>query len=400
MAERKPRERIWTRPFVLLTLGNMMYTFGFYMLIQTIPLFVTAKGGTQVEVGVVASSFTISAILLRIFSPFLLSKLTKKNLLRIALVISVLVIGSCGFAPAYGAIIAFRVVQGFGFGMVSTVMGTLAADLLPDSRRGEGIGYFGMGTTLMVMLAPGVGLILSKYMGFDRIFLIAAIGPLLSLVFLQIFSPPEELNRPVPIKTAGGSAIRSVLKNIYDPKLALLTTMMLFFGISRSMEQTFLTLSAKAQGIDVALIAIYPFFQAAVSFVAKYFTGILFDKRGHAWAIIPGGALYLTALVLMSFSRDIWTLLAAGFFSGAGMGALLPGMQSWFVTSVEQNRRSVATASYYNFYDAGQTIGAPALGGVVSALGYLPTFRIAAVPMAVFLGIYLLFRPRKSGGTA
>jgi predicted MFS family arabinose efflux permease len=72
------------------------------------------------------------------------------------------------------------------------------------------------------------------------------------------------------------------------------------------------------------------------------------------------------------------------------MGALLPGMQTWTVTSVAADRRSTASAVYYNFYDIGQGVGAAALGLIAVNLGYKITFRLAIIPIAIFLIIYLI----------
>jgi MFS family permease len=181
----------------------------------------------------------------------------------------------------------------------------------------------------------------------------------------------------------------SILEKLYDPALVLQTIILVFFGIARSAEQNFLPLLAEKYDV-AALLSIYYIVQTAVSFVAKFLTGRIYDKRGHAWAIIPGAICLGICYFFMAIADNFWLLMVAAFFSGTGMGALLPGMQTWTVTSVAADRRSTASAVYYNFYDIGQGVGAAALGLIAVNLGYKITFRLAIIPIAVFLVIYLI----------
>jgi MFS family permease len=97
----------------------------------------------------------------------------------------------------------------------------------------------------------------------------------------------------------------------------------------------------------------------------------------------------------MSVAKTLPVLLIAGFFSGSGMGCLLPGMQTWTITSVAPEERSVASAAYYNYYDIGQSVGAPVLAGVAASTAlngvrnYAASFHVAAFVMAAFLAVYI-----------
>ena len=388
------QSKLWTREFTLLTLTNMFYVFGFYMLMPTVPLFVKSLSGTDADAGIVAASFTISAIIMRFFSPLLLTKLTKRTMLRLGITLSSIVTAACGLAFSIPTALLFRVFQGFGFGIVSTICATFAADLLPDSRRGEGIGYFGMGTTAMVAFSPAIGLFLARNSSFTTMFFVAAAGQLVSLAIMTAFSPPAELNRTAPkLKSP-----KLLLRNLFEPTLTLQIVLLILFGICRSAEQNFLSLVADERGIALSS---YFIFQTAVSFVAKFITGKLYDRRGHAWAVISGGGSLFFALTIMSLAKTLPVMLIAGFFSGFGMGALLPAMQSWTLTSLESERRSVASAIYYNYYDIGISVGSIALGYIAKGLGYVSTFRTAAVVVIVFLTVYIttmLSRRRNAKG--
>ena len=381
---------LFTKDFVLLTLANMFYTFGFFLMLPIIPIYVVFRGGTEPQVGMIAASFTIAAIIMRFIVPLLLTNLTKTNMLRIGLIISVVVTASCWFTVSIPSILLVRILQGIGFGAVSTICAALAADLLPDSRRGEGIGYFGMGTTVMVAIAPAAGLFFVNNFdgsnGFGYAFLAASAGQLVSLLLLSRFTPDPSLVNPKP----KSDIKESFISKVFDPSLTLQVILLVLFGIARSSEQNYLPLLTLDHGLDIEKLSIYYIIQAMTSFVIKYFSGIIYDKRGHKWTVIPGGLSIIFSLYFLSVADSYLVLYTAAFFMGFGMGCLMPAMQTWTITSVAADKRSVASAAYYNFYDIGQSIDAILIGNLVVTIGYSPSFKVAAIPMVLFIFIYLI----------
>jgi predicted MFS family arabinose efflux permease len=375
--------RLWTKNFIILTIANMSFMFGFNMMHPTLPLFITDMGGTKAQVGIVAASFSIAAIVTRFFAPIILQKFGKKKMLRIGVSLTLLVTFACGFAKVLPLILIFRVLQGVGFGFVSTLTTTLAADLLPDERRGEGIGYFGMGITAVTAISPALGIFLVNSSTFFTMFLTAAAGQLLSIAMLFAFRPPAHVTETNP------NVPKLSLKNSFiEPLLFMQCAMLIFMGAARSAEQNFLTLLAADQ--EITHLSWYFVFQTAICFIAKFATGRIYDQKGPLWSVVPGGFCWLIAFLLMSVSHNIGMLLVAGFFSGAGMGLLLPAMQTWCVTIVGPEKRSIGSAMNFNFYDIGIGVGALVLGNVFEKFGAAFTFRIAASCMVVFLLICII----------
>ena len=381
---------LWTKDFVLLGLANMFYTFGFFMMIPIIPLYVILRGGTEPQVGMIAASFTIAAIIMRFIVPTLLTQLTKTNMLRIGLLISIVVTASCWFTASVPSILIVRILQGVGFGAVSTICTALAADLLPDSRRGEGIGYFGMGNTLMVAIAPAIGLFIVHNLdgayGFGFAFLVAAAGQLVSLLLLSRFKPDPKLVNPRP----KSSKKESFISKVFDPALTLQVILLFLFGFARSSEQNYLPLLTLDLGLDIDKLSLYYIFQTIITFVVKIFSGSIYDKKGHKWIVIPGGISVIISLYLLSIAGSFLIIYTAAVFMGFGMGCLMPGMQTWTITSVAPEKRSLASAAYFNFYDIGISVGAIIIGYLVVTIGYSPSFFVAAVPMVLFIVIYLV----------
>ena len=101
-------------------------------------------------------------------------------------------------------------------------------------------------------------------------------------------------------------------------------------------------------------------------------------------------------MILVSFARTTPVLIISGIFSGIAVGILVPTIQTWTVSSVPAERRSVASATYYNFYDIGMGFGGLILGNIALITGYSLMFRWSSLAMAAFLIIYLLYIRKKA----
>jgi len=166
MEKQLTKEKIWTKDFVLICFANFFIFLGFQMTLPTIPLFVEDLGGNDQLIGFVVGIFTFSALLLRPYAGSSLETKGRGFVYLIGLAIFVLSVGSFGFLTSIVFLFAMRVVQGVGWGFSTTASGTIATDLIPASRRGEGMGYYGLSGNLALAFGPSLGLILTGTISF------------------------------------------------------------------------------------------------------------------------------------------------------------------------------------------------------------------------------------------
>src|SRR5699024_8758286 len=91
-------------------------------------------------------------------------------------------IGSFGFITSILLLMIVRVVQGIGWGFSTTASGTIATDLIPPERRGEGLGYYGLSGNIALAIGPGLGLTLVGIISFQTLFLISAACGVIALI--------------------------------------------------------------------------------------------------------------------------------------------------------------------------------------------------------------------------
>lgn len=173
------------------------------MTLPTIPLFVKELGGSDQMIGVIVGIFTFSALIFRPYAGHALESKGRKFVYLTGLSIFIFSLGSFAFITSIGILLVMRLVQGIGFGFASTATGTIATDLIPPKRRGEGMGYFGLSGNLALALGPSLGLTLAGIISFKQLFLITAACGAIALIlafnirYKKVEKAPE---KAVPMK--------------------------------------------------------------------------------------------------------------------------------------------------------------------------------------------------------
>ena len=147
-------EKLWTRNFMALIAANGFLFASFHFLLPTITIYASSLGATGLQIGLIGGIFGYSAIFIRLFTDTGVRAFGKKNCLYVGLVLCILATLAYLLLDNPNAIIFARVIHGLGFGLSTTFAAAIAADVIPAARRGEGIGYFGMGSTIAMALAP------------------------------------------------------------------------------------------------------------------------------------------------------------------------------------------------------------------------------------------------------
>src|SRR5699024_3722657 len=98
--------------------------------------------------------------------------------------LSVFVVSVCSYAFISSIVLLFvmRIAQGIGWGFSTTATGTIASDLIPPKRRGEGMGYCGLSGNLALAFGPALGLTLVDLISFSQLFLICSISCLVAVL--------------------------------------------------------------------------------------------------------------------------------------------------------------------------------------------------------------------------
>jgi predicted MFS family arabinose efflux permease len=373
-------EKIWSKDFLFIFLANFFIFLGFQMTLPTIPLFVEHLGGNDQLIGFVVGIFTFSALLVRPFAGRMLETKGRGFIYLTGLAIFVFSVGSFGFASGIAFLFLMRIIQGVGWGFSTTASGTIATDLIPPRRRGEGMGYFGLSGNVALAMGPTLGLALAAAITFKQLFLIsAALGIAAFLLASRITFKKVEQSKEKTVKRRWDVYERSALQ----PSLLLLFITITFGGIA-----SFLPLYSAQKGI--AGIEWYFFIFALTLMLSRSFAGQLYDKKGHGAVFLPGTFLIMIAMILLAWLPNSLVMLIAAGLYGFGFGSVQPALQAWAVQDAPMNRKGMANATFFSFFDLGVGVGAMAFGQIGHWLGYGSIYIASAISVFASILLYIL----------
>ncbi len=314
-------------------------------------------------IGIALSCYTVAALMIRPFSGFLLDTLARKPLYLVSFFIFTTIFAGYLVAGSLTLFIILRIVHGFAFGMVTVSGNTVAIDIMPSSRRGEGIGYYGLANNIAMAIGPMVGLFLHDYYSFQMIFLLALSSCSLGWIMASLVqTSPKAPIRRSPISLDRFFLIKGIPAGIG----------LLLLSIPYGMTTTYVAMYAKAMGINRGSGIFFTLMATGMA-ISRIFSGRQVDK-GRITQVISLG-IYLAGAcffvlsaceTLMEWNSVVtpYIFFGVALFLGIGFGTMFPAFNTLFVNLAPNSQRGTATSTYLTSWDVG--IGAGLLLG-----GYL-----------------------------
>jgi MFS family permease len=355
----------------------------FYGLVTVLPLYATdVLERSDEEAGLLMTIFLLSAIIMRPFTGKLLDIAGKRKMLWISLILYLICTVLYYFIEPFTILLALRFVQGIWFSIATTASGSLAADNIPPSRRGAGLGYFTMSTNLAVVVGPFIALTIVQYFSYDIFFI--AMSVLLLIGALSALSIPAEKQPAVPpVKT------RMTLNDLFEKRSLPIALIGSLIAFSYASILSYLSIYSQQKGVLHLTSSFFAVF-AIVMLVTRPFTGRIFDEKGPRYIIIPGLISFMFGLILLAYMDSPFTFLLSGAFIGLGYGAVVPSFQTLAIQSTTHERSGYATATFFTLFDTGIAIGSFVLGIVASKLGYQGLYLLSSGIVVLTLIVFLM----------
>lgn len=388
--------RLWTPAFVGLMLANFCSSMIFYLLVPTLANHaVVAYGASPAEGGALASIFFIGALLARLFSGRLVERLGPRRMAVWGSVFYLVTTLAYLVAPTLVVMMAVRLLNGVGFGLLGSALMSGVMLTVPAARRAEGAGWFSLGISAAIGLGPFAALTLANGpLGMTAVFVAAAVSAGLAVVLLALFGRGLPESVPVP----DGGPVRG---GLLDRRALGMGTVMLLGGFAYSAVLAFL--DPATRGTDLARAASFFFLVYAVGVVVIRPTmGMLQDRVGERPVLLPATIVFAIAMAVIASADTGWALLAGSALLTLGFGTISAGGQAASVSRVPRERTGAAVATHFFMLDLGTGLGPILLGLLVSPLGYRGVFWVAAVMALATLPVYWVdvSRQRRGGPRA
>ncbi len=370
---------LWTKNFVTIIIVNLVIFFGYQMLMPTLPKYIQSLGIDNSHIGLISGIITVSTLLIRPFAGQILDRIGRKQVLWGGFIIYMFMVTSYSWISTVGMLLLVRFLHGFGWGATTTASNTIASDVIPKKRFGEGMGYFSLASSIAMATAPAIGL--SLLLRYDFRF-ITYFSSALALVALLISFTVKYQEVP---KIPQDAKVKRAIYDLSAFKPALIT---FFVTVTYGSITSFLSLYASERGIEN--IGIYFTVYAAFLLLSRPFFGRIVDRRGFGYAIIPGLICLLISMILLSFSMSLPLFLLAGVFYGIGFGATQSSLQTMALVSVPRERFGAATATFFTGFDSGIGIGTVIAGLISTAVGYAHMYLILSASILIAFVLYFV----------
>ena len=377
------KNQIFTKRFIALFLTNISVFLIFYGLVTTLPLYVTGTlGRTDDDAGLLVTAFLISAIIVRPFSAKLLDIYGKKNMLVISMILYMVCTIFYLFIEPFAILLVLRFLQGVWFSIATTATGSLAADIIPNNRKGAGLGYFAMSANLAVVIGPFVGLFIVQSVSFEALFIALSVIGLLGC-FIGLTIDTSDIARPEAKPKLSFS-----FNDLFERKALPIALLAALLALTYSSVLSFVSIYAEQQGMLKVASYFYVVFAAAM-LIIRPFTGKIYDQKGPIYVVIPSFILFAIGLFMLAYMDSAWQFLAAAIFIGSGYGTLTTSMQSQAVQSASVTRSGYATATYFTLFDAGLAIGSYVLGLIAMSFSYQAVYVLCGVLLIANMILYI-----------
>ena len=387
----KTKDTLWTRSFISACLGNFLLFFAFYLLLPIFPLYLIDQfGASKSVVGVVLSVYTIAALLIRPIAAFVLDMYERRPIYLMAFAVFVLSFVGYPLSATLTLFLILRVAHGFTFGFVTTAANSFIVDILPPSRRGEGLGYFGVANNLAMAVGPMTGLLLHEGHDFNTIFYTAVVSGLIGFLFaLSIKGSKVKKTRVDEPLTFD----RFFLFQGIKAGLCLL-----LMGVAYGMLTTYVAIYGKELGI-LSGVGIFFSLMAIGMVVARLFAGRLVDRGKLVQVIAIGTLVCVISFIMLAALKGLdeynHDLVVISFFVvalllGIGYGMMFPAYNTLFVNLAPNNRRATASSTYMTSWDIGIGMGLILGGRLADSIGGLSSAYLTGGLCAIFSLVYFV----------
>ena len=361
-------ERLWNRNYCKVMTANFSLFFAFYVLTPLLPLYLSEHfGATKDVIGLVLSGYTITALLFRPFSGYVVDTFPRKTVLMVSF--GAFAIFFAGYLAA-STLLLFMIVRtlhGGPFGALTVANSTVAIDVLPSSRRTEGIGYYGLSNNLAMALAPTIGIFIYRYShSFELLFWLALVVACAGWIVDSTVNLPER------------EAVRDKSKLSFDRFFLvrgwLLGLNMVAFGFSFGVLSNYLAIYGKEVMGITGGTGTY-FMLCSVGLILSRLQGGMALRQGRVTHNAGEGmVISLIGYTLFILVPTWWGYYGSALLIGLGNGHMWPAFQNMTINVASNNQRGTANSTILISWDIGMGLGILVGGVIAEFMGYAAAF--------------------------
>jgi len=387
-AERKKtmetKSRIWTRDFILIVLTTFITFMNFHIHLSAFSYYIISIGGTDAIAGTASLLYSIASVVMRPVVGWLLDTKGRRLVLLVGslafglLPFGFIVIGSISLA------IILRAVQGLALAYCGTGPNTIACDIIPKERFGEGIGYFSLASAVSSAVAPGIGLGIMNSMGFDAMFIFCGATTLVAFVINLFIKVP--VTRRSDRRLFGDGGLKKMFSKDALPASCIFFCYMGGYGCMASFIALYGATVLKLGNAGAFFTCV-----AVATFLSRLVSGKIADRKGEGQAVYIGILTMAIPFLGLCFFPCKAVFFGGAVIIGIGYGMIQPAMQAMAMRTATEENRGAASVTYLCAYDVSVGIGGMIAGVIATAAGYRTMFGIMCLMPLIGILLYVIW---------
>ena len=381
-------DRLFTPRFFLMCGFSFTVFMSAFQLVPTAPFHILALGGTGTEAGLFLGFLTYASAVSAPITGAIGDRLGKRRVLLIASVAITVFSLLYAVAPSYQLVLGLVLVHGvFWSGLLSS-SSAYVTDIVPASRRAEGLGYAGFASILAIAVAPSIGLWVFDAGGWRLLcFESAALNVIMAIIAWRLPADTPRARGPMSLRPSD---------LVEWPVMAGAVTLFLY-AFSYGGITSFVAVYAQQAGVTPRALYFTVFSLAIVvtrPFIARYA-----DRVGHARMIVPCLVSIVIGVALLSMASTRIGFIVSGILFGMGFGSAYPIFVAHLMEHVADHRRGATFGAVIGAFDTGIGTGSISVGWISEHYGFPRAFAAAAA-LAVLSIPYFLYMEKRQWTTS
>ena len=381
-------QKILTRDFVLCFFAQFTFSSVFYILIPTLPIYLSRLGAKEAEIGVLIGAFSVSSLVFRPIVGKALLKIPERRFMIVGTLFFASSSVAYLFAPPFWPLLAVRVFQGIGLAFFSTASFTLLANITPEANRGQIISYFYVSINFAFALGPYLGMLLiNRYdfpFNFQVLFLVCA-GMSLCCLFITL-----KLKKLQGLPIADLSSQKQSLLSLDALPPAIIASII---TITWGAMTAFFPLYALKKGVENPGLFFAAF--AITLILVRGLGGKILDTYSREKVILPCLFNLIVSMPILAFSSTLPMFILVAIIWGIGSAFLFPSLLAYTIDLAGSNR-GPAMGTFTALIDLGAGMGAVIMGVILQLTNYTVMFLCLALTGIINFVYFYFAVTRKS----
>ena len=366
------------KEFYLLT-ATSITTFLATQTIQPIlPLYIKQKGATTLELGIIISLLSFTAITAKIPLEILSEKIGRWPIIPAVAIGQTTSLLLYSIAPNPTWFYPIRIFHALTLAAFAPTAFVMIQDLAPPGKRGDTLGKFLTSIGIATMLGPFLCTFLVNYMDYAQLFQLTAIFPVLGLTPFLLIRHKSLQARSTDKRNL--SLLTSLKTIISSRNLLILTYLRLTFSFTYAFFITLFAVYAENNLLLIpSLIALLFGISGATNMLSRIPSGKLADKIGYKWPIVLAFTILTLAYFILSETSNISLLILAMIIYGLAHGMRAVTEWTMLADYAPSETANIATAYLSTIFNIGSALGAITAGALALILNTPTIFKLASL---------------------